>query len=183
MQLIAGGNLIKYPGSTSTLTTGIVTIKIHWNSIILTSNNKYYSIDIKDFYLNSLLGVFEYMRILFNILLQYIIIQYNLLSIVAKDSFTYMEVNSSICGLLQVEQLAHDNLVAYLAPYNYVLVKYTPGLWVYKSNSISFTLIVDNFCIKYSSETQLQYLIDALKAKYTITIDMSESLHIGVSLK
>ena len=72
--LAAGGNLIKYPRTTSTLAAGIVTIKTHWNSVISTTNSKYCYINIKDYYLNSLLEAFEYMRILFDILLQDIII-------------------------------------------------------------------------------------------------------------
>ena len=123
------------------------------------------------------------MRILFDILPQDIIIQYNLKSIVAEDGFVCIEVHSSICGLPQVERLAYNDLVAHLAPYNYAPVKHTLGLWVHKSNSILFTLVVDDFGIKYSSKIQLQYLIDVLRTKYTITADMSGSLHIGVSLK
>ena len=51
--LIAGGNLINYSGNTSTLITGIATIKTYWNSVISKHKNKYSTIDIKDFYLNS----------------------------------------------------------------------------------------------------------------------------------
>ena len=102
MRLAVGGNLIKYLGTTSTPTAGIVTIKTHLNSVISTVNSKYCSINIKDYYLNSKLEAFEYMRILFDILLQDIIIEYNLKFIVAEDSFAHMEVHSSIYGLLQV---------------------------------------------------------------------------------
>ena len=72
--LIAEGNLIDYPRITSTPTAGIVTIKTYLNSVILIPNNKYCNIDIKDYYLNSLLKSCKYMRILFSILLQEIII-------------------------------------------------------------------------------------------------------------
>ena len=95
----------------------------------------------------------------------------------------HMEVYSSIYRLLQAGQLAHNHLVVHLAPYNYALVKHTLGLWIYKSNGIVFTLVVNDFGIKYSSETQLQYLIDVLKSKYTITTNISGSLCIEVSLK
>ena len=98
--LTAGENLIEYLETTSTLIVGIVMSKIYWNSIILTSNSIYYSINIKGYYLNSPLEAFKYTRILFNILPQEIIIQYNLQSIVAEDSFVHMEVYSGICGLL-----------------------------------------------------------------------------------
>ena len=152
VRLTAGGNLIDYPGVTSIPMAGIVTIKTHWNSVISTPNNKYYTIDIKDFYLNSLLESFEYMRILFDILPQDIIIQYELNSMVAEDGFVYIEVRGGIYGLPQAGRLAHDDLVTHLAQYDYALVKYTLGLWTHKSNGITFTLVVNDFSIKYSTE-------------------------------
>ena len=41
VRLIAGGNLVDYPGNTSTPTAGIVTIKTHWNSVVSKPNHKY----------------------------------------------------------------------------------------------------------------------------------------------
>ena len=183
VRLTAGGNLIEYPGTKSTPTAGIVTIKTHWNSVISTPKDRYCTVDIKDFYLNSLLESYEYMCIPFDILPQDIIIQYELQSILADDGFIYMEVHGGIYGLPQAGRLAHDDLVKHLAPYNYAPVQHTPGLWTHKSNGITFALDIEDFGIKYSSEEQLQHLIDALRMKYTITVDMSGSLYIGVSLK
>ena len=57
--LAAGGNLVDYPGNTSTPTAGIITIKTHWNSVVSKLKYKYCTIDIKDFYLNSLLEIYE----------------------------------------------------------------------------------------------------------------------------
>ena len=37
----------------------------------------------------------------------------------------HIEVCGSICSLPYTGYLAHNNLVVHLAPYNYVLVKYT----------------------------------------------------------
>ena len=74
MRLKAGGNLINYPGNTSILTAGIVIIKTYWNSVISAPNERYGTIDIKDFYLNTKLTNFEYNYIPRNILPKNIII-------------------------------------------------------------------------------------------------------------
>ena len=54
---------------------------------------------MKDFYLNTKLTDFEYIRIPYDILPKDIIIQYNLDEIVADNGFTYMEIQGGICGL------------------------------------------------------------------------------------
>jgi hypothetical protein len=48
-----GGNLINYLGDCGTPTANLLTVKILLNSIILTPNAKFMTIDIKDFYLNT----------------------------------------------------------------------------------------------------------------------------------
>ena len=98
-RLTRGGNLVDYPGNTSTLTADIVTIKTHWNLVISKRKNKYGTIDIKDFYLNSQLETCEYMRIPFDVMPEDIIDLYNLNSLVANNGFTYMEAHNRICGL------------------------------------------------------------------------------------
>ena len=73
VRLTAGGNLISCEGITSILIAAITTIKAHQNSIISTKNAKYTTLSIKDFYLNSYLGDYEYMKIyisLFYLILQ-----------------------------------------------------------------------------------------------------------------
>ena len=62
VRLNAGGNLISYKGTTSTPTVAITTIKAHWNSVISTKDVKYTPLDIKDFYLNSQLKDYKYMK-------------------------------------------------------------------------------------------------------------------------
>lgn len=60
-------------------------------------------------------------------------------------------------------------LVKYLGTYWYLLVNFTPGLWKYHSNSIAFTLVVDDFGIKYAIKESLEYLTIVLTNKYDIT--------------
>ena len=98
------------------------------------------------------------------------------------NRFVCIKVRGGMHGHLEAGQLAHNKLVNYLKPYGYEQVRLTPGLWTNKQNSIAFTLVVDNFSIKYK-EKNINYLINVLKEKYTITIDIRSSLFCGVTLE
>ncbi len=58
-RLFAGGNRVHYPGDTGTPTADLLTIKILINSIISTAGAKVMTMDIKDFYLNTLMARYE----------------------------------------------------------------------------------------------------------------------------
>jgi hypothetical protein len=58
-----GGNRIDHKGKVSTPTAELTTIKILFNSILSTKGVCFMTADIKDFYLNTPMNRFEYMRI------------------------------------------------------------------------------------------------------------------------
>ena len=47
---------------------------------------------------------------------------------------------------------------------------HTLSMWKYETNSITFTLVVDNFGVKYSTKTDANHLIQALKKQYKPSI-------------
>jgi hypothetical protein len=61
--LVAGGNQVHYPGDAETPTADLLTIKLLLNSIISTENTRFMTIDIKDFYLNTPMACYKYMRL------------------------------------------------------------------------------------------------------------------------
>ena len=46
-----------------------------------------------------------------------------------------------------------------------------PGLWTHETRPISFTLVVDDFGVKYTREKDVHHLMSALKKNYEITDD------------
>ena len=62
-RLMAGGDRVHYPGDAGTPTADLLTVKILLNSIISTPNAKFMTMDIKDFYLNTPMAGYEYMRL------------------------------------------------------------------------------------------------------------------------
>ena len=43
--------------------------------------------------------------------------------------------------------------------------------------------MVDDFCVQYSSDTDAKRFVNALKAKYPITVDMNAAKYIGINLE
>jgi hypothetical protein len=59
-----GGNQINYPGSTSTKTADLTTVKTLFNSVISTPDGCFMTVDLKDFFLGTPLeDRYEYIRI------------------------------------------------------------------------------------------------------------------------
>ena len=83
-RLNVGGNLIVYPGDCGTPTVDLLTVKLLLNSVISTPNAKFMTIDIKDFYLNTPMDRFKYMKLKLNDLPEDLVKLYNLVSKVDK---------------------------------------------------------------------------------------------------
>ena len=67
-RITVGGNLITYPGNTSTPTADMTTAKLLMNSTISQPDAKWLGIDLKDFYLNTPMERREYITIPINMI-------------------------------------------------------------------------------------------------------------------
>jgi hypothetical protein len=74
-------------------------------------------------------------------------------------------------GLKQAGWLANQLLQKRLAPFGYYPARHTPGLWLHKTRPIVFSLIVDNFAVKYVDKQHADHLRDALLRSYELTTD------------
>ena len=123
------------------------------------------------------------MKIHISINPQEIINAYNLQDIVDDKGFVYTNIGKVMYGLKQAGIIAHNEVVKHLAPHGYQPVRYTPGLWKHDTCDTMFTLVVDNFSIKYTPLDNAHHLLDALKTNYTISEDWEAHLYIGIALK
>ena len=89
LRLTAEDNLIIYNGTTSILTATIPIFKTHWNSVISTLKAKYLTLDIKDFYLNSKLSMFKYLRLLYKLFQWELIDLHNLDDFITENKYVY----------------------------------------------------------------------------------------------
>ncbi len=77
----------------------------------------------------------------------------------------------AVWGLPQASTLANKRLQQKLAPFGYSECVNTPGLWKHDTRPISFTLVVNDFGVKYVSREDVDHLIDSIKKTYTLTED------------
>ena len=162
----------------------LTTSKVLWNSVLSTELAKYMCIDIKHFYLCMPMDRYEYMHMPLDIFPEHIIQQYDLRN-KAKNGKVYLEIRCPVHGLPQSGKLANDYLKAKLAPTGYYEVQHTQGLWKHISLSrpVLFTLVVENFGVRYVGKENIKHLIHVLKKDIIISEDWTESLYCGIILK
>ena len=125
---------------------------------------------------------FEYMKMPMNIIPLAFKQQYALEDI-AKNGFMYMQIEKGMYGLPQAGILANKLLRERLAPHSYYEMPHTPGLWQHIHQPVQFSLVVDDFGIKYIGKNNLYHLLNALKQNYEISEDWAGELYWGISLK
>ncbi len=95
----------------------------------------------------------------------------------------YLEMQRAVWGLPQAGILANKLLRKRLAPHGYYERKQMLGLWKHTSWPILFTLVVDNFGVKYTNQGGVDHLIGSLKKDYELTEDWDGDLYCGIKLK
>jgi hypothetical protein len=181
-RITAGGDRIDYSGDVTTHTASMETIKMHWNSVVSTPNAKYCTADISNMYLCSLLPDEEYVRFKYDMIPPNIIKHYKLDTFVNGD-FVYAKIKKAWYGLKQSGKIAHDDLVQHLAKYGYLKAKRTDGLFLHKTRDLSFTLVVDDFGIKYTNKDDVDHLIAAVRDKYPLKVDWDAKQYVGIHLQ
>ncbi len=109
----------------------------------------------------------------------WIVAQYDLLHKVVKGHI-YLEMQRAVWGLPQAGILANKLLRKRLAPHGYHECKQMLGLWKCKTRHILFTLMVDNFGVKYVNKDDVNHLIKCPKENYELTKDWDGCLYCGI---
>jgi hypothetical protein len=181
-RLTVGGDRIEYPYDVSTPTADLITSKLLFNSVISTEGSRFLTADIKNFYLNTPMERFEYMRLRYDILPKEIIEKYEIDKIKTEDGWIYIEIQKGMYGLPQAGILANKLLTKRLALHGYYPCTYTPGLWRHKWRPVTFALVVDDFGVKIKGREHGEHLINALEEHYEVTVDWTGSLFCGIHL-
>jgi hypothetical protein len=77
------------------------------------------------------------------------IVDKNNLNALAVYGWVYIEIRKCMYGLKQAGLLANQLLQTRLEPFGYYPARHTHGLWLHKTRPIAFSLIVDDFAVKY----------------------------------
>ena len=96
--------------------------------------------------------------------------------------FVFLEVTKGMHGLPQAGLLANELLEKRLNDHGYFQSKLIPGLWNHKTRPIQFTLVVDDFGVKYIGKEHAQHLESVLTKYYPVTSDWTGERYLGIHL-
>jgi hypothetical protein len=107
--------------------------------------------------------------------------KYNL-GALAVDGWVHIEIRKGMYGLKQAGLLANQLLQTRLAPFGYYPARHTPGIWLHKTRPIAFSLIVDDFAVKYVGKQHADHLRNALLQSYELTTNWAANVYSGMSV-
>ena len=183
LRITCGGDKLDYHGDTTTHSASMETIKCHLNNIVSSIKAKGATGDISNMYLGSLLPEAEYVRFRISLIPKEFIEAYNLQELATPDGYIYARVNKAWYGLKQAGKIAHDDLVERLAEAGYKKAGLVEGYFKHETRNIDFTLVVDDFLIKYEKDEDLEHLRESLGKYYKFKVDLEAKQYVGINLK
>jgi hypothetical protein len=182
VRLTVGGDKLDYSGDVATSTADIITLKIIINGTLSTKDDAMMMMDIKNYYISTPLPRFEHMKMLISRFPEKIIHKYNL-NALAVDGWVYIKIIKCMYSMKQSGLLENQLLQTRLSPFGYYPARHTPGLCSQKTRPISFTLIVDDFVVKYVGKHHAEHIRNALLRTYELTTDWTATVYSGMTLK
>ena len=175
-----GGNITDFEGLRSSGTADLQTVKLLLNAAV--SEDAHIATgDAHDFYLATKLERPEYMWVTRAQLPTATIERYGH-EIVWQNDRTMVQCDNGIYGLPQAGKLAHDLAVEQLAAAGYHQCPNTPCLFRHETRNIYFTLVVDDFLIKYTDKADVEHLCEALRGTWDFEMDWSASSYLGMRI-
>ena len=146
-----GRDRLNFPGATTTHCTSLTTTKCLLSSTISTPGDLFMTLYIKYFYYGTAMARYGYMKLALECIPDKIIDQYSLRTL-SSNVWVYLEIRKGMPGLKQSGRIANDRLKYHLAYFGFALVPRTPALWKHTTKPIIFSLVVDDFGVKYTSK-------------------------------
>ncbi|MCP4746066.1 MAG: hypothetical protein GY874_07975, partial [Desulfobacteraceae bacterium] len=160
----------------------LLTVKLLLNSIISTPGAKFLGLDLKDFYLNTPMAHPEFLKMKLDTFPEDVIQHYGLRDKVDKNGNVYIRVERGMYGLPHAGIIAQKLLEERLAKHGYRQSDKTPGLWKHDWRPITFSLIVDDFGVKYVGKEHADHLIKILEEHYVVDKDWEGKKYCGINL-
>ena len=111
-----------------------------------------------------------------------VIAHYKLKEKVSKDGFIFYKICKGMYGLPHAGLIAQQLLEKRLEKHGYHQSDKTLGFWKHDTRPISFTLIVDDFGVKYVGKENADHLINVLKEHYEVAEDWDCTKYCGINL-
>ena len=100
-----------------------------------------------------------------------IIEEYKLRDIIDNNGNIFCKVRCGMYGLPQAGIIMQELIKKLLCIAGYTQSKLTTGYWTHARRPISFTLVIDNFRVKYINKDNVEQLLKVLKKDYTCDTD------------
>ena len=120
------------------------------------------TLDIADFYLCTPLKRKEYLKMKLTNFPDSVIEHYKLQQKATPNGYVYVAIKKGMYGLPQAGILAQALLEKRLNAAGYKQSLHTPGLWTHQWRPICFTLVVDDFGVKYVGKEHSEHLVSVL---------------------
>lgn len=108
-----------------------------------------------------------------------VIAHYNLKNLVDEKGFAYVICECGMYGLPHAGLIAQQILEERLAKHSYHQSEHTPGFWTHEWRPICFSLIVDNFGVKYDGREHAEHFLTVPKKDYTVSDDWEGAKYAG----
>jgi hypothetical protein len=136
--------------------------------MISTPGARFFTIDIMNFYLCTPMTRYKYMQLKLSNMPEDVITHYHLLDIATPDGYVYCKICQGMYGLPQARIIAQELLAKRMKEHGYTQSETTPGLWTHEWHPITFSLVVDNFRVKYIREEHAQHLLQMVQKYYVL---------------
>ena len=94
-----------------------------------------------------------------------IIDAYILSNIQDNNGWVYMKICKGVYGLKQAGIIVNLELKKHMENVGSHPVHFTAGIWKHETNDTIFELVVDDFCVKYTSEANAEHFLNAFRQK------------------
>jgi len=178
-----GGNRSDYAGPKIAETAELTTVKMLINACISDPDSEFMTADISDFYLGTPLDTPEYMIIRLDQMPEASRRKYIYDPSLIRNGCILVEIIRSLYGLPQAGRLSQQRLIRHLETHGYKQATHTPCLFAHIDRPVSFTLIVDDFGIKYTGRQHADHLLATLRLLYPITVNWTGDKYIGYTIK
>ena len=123
----------------------------------------------------------EYLKMKISYFPESVISHYNLGEKATPDGFVYVAIKRGMYGLPQSGILAQTPLETRLNAHGYQYSNITPSMWTLGWRPICFTLIVENFGLKYVGKEHADHIIKSIKENYDITEYWEGNRYLGLT--
>ena len=127
--------------------------------------------DIRNFYLKTPMARKEYIRLKLSDMPDNTIEDYCLRDKAMANGYVYVVVSQGIYGLPQAVKISQRLLEERLGKEGQFQGKFTPGVWSHKWCPVQFSLVVDDFGVKYIGKEHTEHLVGVIKQHYEMMMD------------